>query len=113
MIRKLLEEYFIIPNIKISIFREFLLDCNLDTTDKVYFIGNVKDFNLVRRKFSKIKIYFINSDRGWEKVDKIRDYRKCYFLATGKNYRDWINYFEKKGIELWNVVPLYDVQNSI
>ncbi len=113
MIRSLLEKYFIIPNVKVSIFKEFLVDSDLNMIDKIFFIGNVKDFNLIKRKFPNIKMYFIPNENGWKRVDKIRDYKKCYFLSTGKNYWDWIHYFEEKGIEFWNVVPLYDVQDSI
>ena len=113
LIRSLLEKYFIIPNVKVSIFKEFLVDSDLNMIDKIFFIGNVKDFNLIKRKFPNIKMYFIPNENGWKRVDKIRDYKKCYFLSTGKNYWDWIPYFEEKGIEFWNVVPLYDVQDSI
>ena len=113
MTKEVLKKYYIIPSIKKSIFREYLNNINTSDIAKIYFIGDRDDYRLIKRSFSHIKLIFIDSQIDKRKIKKIKDYHKCCFLVTSENYLNWICYFEKKVIELCNIIPMYDVHNSI
>lgn len=110
--RLLLEKYFIIPIIKISLFRELFANNPEIGNHEIIFIGEINDYRMIRQAFGK-RMYFIDDTKGTWELEKIRRTSDYFYIITSGNYLQWINGFEKKDIGNWTVIPLYDVRFSI
>lgn len=112
IIRLLLKKYFIIPTIKISLVKELFINNTKMMNDEIVFIGDISDYRMIRSIFRK-HMYFIDGVKSTDELEKIKAVSHCFYIVTGSNYLYLIDYFEKKGIDNWAFVPLYDVEFSI
>ncbi|GFI44950.1 hypothetical protein IMSAGC019_00260 [Lachnospiraceae bacterium] len=112
VLRLLIEKYFIIPTIKLSLAKELFMDNTKMLNYEIVFIGDIGDYRMIR-SILKRRMYFIDGVKIINELEKSKAVSRYFYIITGNNYMHLINYFDKKGVKNWAFIPLYDVKFSI